>query len=308
MRRAWILLIAATGCFAPDPAVGVPCSADEHCPDGQFCVAHDGVSTCELQPGVDPPPPPPPPPASDRDGDGVADDDDNCPDLPNADQADEDFDRAGDGCDPCPISDDNTDGDGDGLGDACDPNPATAGDTLVAFEGFDRDLPPDWTVSGTFNLAGGNGVAMSSETSSTVVTIASPPVDKIEIRAEATLLAITATGQNLGAINVVDRLAPDTDNAIACQLSRLSGGDQQQLRIFDTSAGMIVDTGAHSFDIGIPHELRLRRAGTNFLCHTTSPGLELGGAAAFSPQDARIGLRAIGAVAVYHWVMIVASP
>lgn len=60
------------------------------------------------------PPPPdavrPPPdaakPPGDADADGVADDLDNCPDTPNADQADADADH---------------------LGDACDPNPAVAG-------------------------------------------------------------------------------------------------------------------------------------------------------------------------------------
>jgi hypothetical protein len=38
----------------------------------------------------------------DLDGDGVADIDDNCPTVPNADQADVDGDGVGDACDPCP--------------------------------------------------------------------------------------------------------------------------------------------------------------------------------------------------------------
>ena len=59
----------------------------------------------------------------DRDGDGIADDDDNCPDLANADQADSDGDGVGDVCDNCPIfaNPSQTDADGDGKGDACDP-------------------------------------------------------------------------------------------------------------------------------------------------------------------------------------------
>ena len=51
----------------------------------------------------------------DRDGDGVANEVDNCPDIPNADQADLDLDSLGDVCDD--------DGDGDGFlnGDDCGP-------------------------------------------------------------------------------------------------------------------------------------------------------------------------------------------
>jgi hypothetical protein len=40
-------------------------------------------------------------PFNDRDGDGVPDDEDNCPDVPNADQADSDGDGLGDACDDC---------------------------------------------------------------------------------------------------------------------------------------------------------------------------------------------------------------
>ncbi len=43
------------------------------------------------------------PPGHDEDGDGVADAVDNCPQLPNADQADLDGDGVGDACDPEPT-------------------------------------------------------------------------------------------------------------------------------------------------------------------------------------------------------------
>ena len=69
----------------------------------------------------------------DSDGDGIDDDQDNCPDTPNSDQADGDGDGVGDACDNCPdvANPDQADSDGDGVGDACDncpdvPNPGQA--------------------------------------------------------------------------------------------------------------------------------------------------------------------------------------
>ena len=72
---------------------------------------------------------------SDKDGDGIIDDNDNCPDTANSDQADIDGDGTGDVCDDdrdgdgianaednCPdVSNaDQADADGDGTGDVCD--------------------------------------------------------------------------------------------------------------------------------------------------------------------------------------------
>jgi hypothetical protein len=66
---------------------------------------------------TDPCPPP------DSDGDGIADDIDNCPHVYNPDQADRDHDGVGDVCDNCPsrFNPDQADSNHNGRGDVCDP-------------------------------------------------------------------------------------------------------------------------------------------------------------------------------------------
>jgi predicted GH43/DUF377 family glycosyl hydrolase len=60
--------------------------------------------------------------APDDDGDGVPDDQDNCPAVPNPEQTNSDGDSFGDACDNCPDvpNPGQEDSDGDGVGDACD--------------------------------------------------------------------------------------------------------------------------------------------------------------------------------------------
>jgi hypothetical protein len=60
----------------------------------------------------------------DADGDGKADDTDNCPFVSNRDQLDSDGDGVGSACDNCAAASNfsQLDVDGDGLGDACDPD------------------------------------------------------------------------------------------------------------------------------------------------------------------------------------------
>lgn len=85
---------------------------------------------------------------ADDDGDGLADEDDNCPLVQNIDQSDQDGDGIGDVCDSCPeqFNEDQRDIDGDGLGDICDADsdgdgicdPGETPDSIASCEGSDN--------------------------------------------------------------------------------------------------------------------------------------------------------------------------
>lgn len=145
----------AIGCYAPSLTAGTPCSADGRCPYGLDCVAGVCVVTGAAGDGgtdgrIDGSP------LVDRDGDGVVDADDNCPDLGNPTQADEDGDGVGDACDLCPpIADPaQADGDGDGVGDPCDPSPTSA-QAWIVFDGFHAASPSGWTLAPGWTIANG---------------------------------------------------------------------------------------------------------------------------------------------------------
>jgi hypothetical protein len=77
----------------------------------------------------------------DTDGDGVPDDQDNCPEIANADQLDTDADGLGDLCDPNPTVPD-VDTDGDGIVDALDICPTVSNPDQNA-EDLDGNSVPD---------------------------------------------------------------------------------------------------------------------------------------------------------------------
>jgi hypothetical protein len=105
------------------------------------------------------------PPPEDRDGDGIQDSADNCPDDKNADQLDYDGDGVGDACDPdddddgvnddvdnCPFhkNNDQADIDGDGIGDACDPD-ANGNGIPDECEVLYNPGAPDWDEDGVID-------------------------------------------------------------------------------------------------------------------------------------------------------------
>jgi len=105
--------------------------------------------------------------AIDTDGDGIADDEDNCPDDANPDQIDTDGDGDGDACDAdddndtvadgsdnCPLdpNPDRADSDGDGFGNVCDSDDDNDG----VIDGADLCVP---TAAG--QVVNGDGCAIA---------------------------------------------------------------------------------------------------------------------------------------------------
>jgi hypothetical protein len=112
---------------------------------------------------------------TDSDGDGVFDDDDNCPSVANADQADSDSDGIGDACDgdvdgdgvtndddncPTVANADQADADGDDIGNVCDPNayPPVVSDPAEDANGDEGDT---LTADGAFTDADGDAMTIS---------------------------------------------------------------------------------------------------------------------------------------------------
>ena len=140
MRRLAILLLLV-GCYQEHTFrdCELSCTDELGCPSGLSCLAgmcrESGASGACSTTGVDGMVDA----APDRDGDGVPDDLDNCPDMMNTDQANEDLDEFGDVCDICPISANNADADHDNVGDDCDPDSAMSDGAQSMFPGqFER--------------------------------------------------------------------------------------------------------------------------------------------------------------------------
>lgn len=152
-----LVIAVLAGCYQPSAPAGAACGSDGACPSGLTCSP--ATQTCEhmavaiADAALDSP-------AvidarGDRDGDGVPDSLDNCPDAANPGQHDEDGDTVGNACDNCPADTNalQADGDGDGVGDVCDPEPAAI-DHIALFEGFDA-TPSGWSLDTGITVSGG---------------------------------------------------------------------------------------------------------------------------------------------------------
>jgi hypothetical protein len=125
----------------------------ELCPEGVACdIDRDGRAddedNCPIVPN---------PQQGDSDGDTIGDLCDNCVHHANGDQRDDDDDLIGNACDTCPAFDNRIDDDADGVPDGCDLCPGTPAGAYITPDGcatpqadFDRDGDVDQSDFGHF--------------------------------------------------------------------------------------------------------------------------------------------------------------
>ena len=321
--------LGLVACYSPRLQPGAPCDpqAPSPCPAPELCVPHGGAYACEqaaplpadarpgdaavadarpgdalpadAAPGAD---------ASnaDTDGDGIPDAHDNCPTVPNPDQANEDGDRFGDVCDPCPIIADDApaDTDGDGVADACDPRPNTAGDHIVLFEGFDSGIPAGWTKVGAW--AAGSGSVTASEASAdsqATLTVALAVSGGETVAAGITPLAHNATDD--ASAGVTTDAVPGTKQGLYCHLTYWRSAATPLVAVQLKSSNP--STAAFDWMTGATYALAETRTATGMQCTGKRAGTVVTVVAntTLSTPNPQLGLRVSDADARFTWLMVI---
>jgi len=315
-----VVLLALAACYNPILRAGAPCSDREPCPSGQACVA--GVcggggtesSLVDAQPEGDAPPVHDAPILiADRDGDGVPDASDNCPNIANPDQGNEDGDKFGDACDPCPIEANNTpsDPDGDGVADGCDPHPSTPGDKILLFEGFHHGIPGSWQVVGS-------AAAMADEVALTTVagnhTAIVPPIAAMANGTVTASLIVDATVGNAdAAAAVMLPYDPMQDQGIFCELYAPNAGSTSGHYVSLWDSPQQVERAKRSFAwaAATPYRVAITRTGNNYACLVTPNGSQpqtASGSTSSTPAQLKPSIATYGANARAAWLLVVSSP
>ncbi|MEO8550728.1 MAG: thrombospondin type 3 repeat-containing protein [Kofleriaceae bacterium] len=280
MRAVGLLVLALCGCA---PGSEFHCASSEQCRSGAqtgtceptgYCsfpdvtcpsgLRYDGTAGALASACVDVSA------GGDRDHDGVADNVDNCPDLPNPDQDNEDGDAFGDACDGCPpiASDVINDADDDGVDDACDPDPNLA-NHIVLFEGFHRGIPPGWTQTGTWTPSGDGLDVTPAITGTAFLRMPYTGAGQVVITGGIAAATLPTTGTTeLGVLGAFD---PNGNDLIACELRDAAGSlllAAEETKLGTTSTAPWTFTASSLNRVSLTYDLAL-----NVSCQATLGGI-----------------------------------
>lgn len=303
---AGLLLIAA--CYTPQIAPGVPCSTDGLCPEGQSCMAGVCQILGAIDASIDSAP-------ADRDNDGVPDMMDNCPDVPNPDQANEDGDMFGDACDPCPPfkNDPPMDPDRDDVADPCDPNPMVAGDRIELFETFRHGLPA-WTKTANWTAVDGAVEVTAAAGTKEYLIVPVESSDHVTVSASVVITAVPTAAEHY-----LDIAVPNdtTNNAgIQCELYQPMAETGRYLSLWDgffqNFTGREIGNHQLPWENGKEYVISLTRVGTSYACFVTDPAptlrLDAAGTSSSTTATPTAVILANSLSARINWVMVVRSP
>jgi hypothetical protein len=235
-------------CFSPSAPRGAPCDADKHCPSPQIC----NLTTLRCGVGDDLPDAGPPGDGpstpGDKDGDGIADETDNCASVANPDQSDEDTDKIGDVCDPNPG----------GLG------VLPAGSTLWLFENFNAGVP-SWATGFVANSDKDHIDGSGANYYLRLPLSARTSFDNLRITVAFQISSITATAPEFG-------ISLEGENAVLiCSLFQDGANTSRRfLNLYEDSASSNgFAERSFGWDTTTTYQVTLIRALPNHMCSVT---------------------------------------
>jgi hypothetical protein len=254
----------------------------------------------------------------DRDGDGVPDNKDNCPNVYNPDQADEDKDGIGDVCDNCPQIPNpaQTDTDRDGVGDPCDPHPNMV-DSAWLFEGFHYGMPALWNHTANWTSASDAVQEVSSPTSynDPVEFFLLPLSNKTMFDHVAITMAAVfeqATGSGISDDHISVGISDDTTtNEVICGLHQGTSASSRDLILTDF-ANLNNKNPSANWQPNTPYLVTLNREGSTYNCTVTGPGginATTSGSSPIAPHNGTdFDIDAFGSQSLVNSVFVVGPP
>lgn len=304
MIRYLLVVTCVVACYSPSyNNCEITCAAGA-CPSGYTCEGGlcriEGGAAC-TDAGL--------PPGGDADADGIINSMDNCPMLPNADQANEDRDARGDLCDPCPIKGDaaaDMDSDSDGVGDGCDPFPGEMS-RIAIFEGFNaapmttpRLLP---SASSWVFQSGKASVSNPGPNAFASMTWPMPMGSTGELVAAAFAINQPSTTPPTGAGVTAYYDTSTAGVGIVCMVGRESFGDGLALYKRGVSGSQV--TSMYALQSGAPVAAAMARAGDAYQCRDHENRTVMNTYAAPATTAPHAGLHVVAAGVTFEYVMIV---